>query len=543
MPADDKNIIEPSHLEKEDFAAGINDEDLLSQIKAWEAEADDFYTQLKRVWEENLEYYKGIQTDVTRIHGKQSKAVENRIFMAIETMIPMATARLPDAVVKPGQDDEQSTLDAMDLQDVLEYQFERLSIQEKAERWLRDLVVKRYGVFKIDWDKSSDDVGLKVIDPRRIRIPQFGKTVYDLAFIIEDLELSYSQIKDFFGETKAKIVQKQDSDNKIRKKTYSVSEVWTNDFVVWKAGNLILDKKENPFWKDGSFFEKAKKPFVIKSLFETEDGIIGDTDYIQQIKTIQDNINTRKRQIENITAKVANPPLLIDSDVMSEEQAANITNEEGLILYGKDAASGTKIRFEAPGQVSNALFQDLQFSRAEFDNIWGVHSTTRGERQGKETLGGRQILREADMGRIDGVARQLERALDEIAEWFTQLISMFYTEEKSFTILGQDGMRFVKNFSANKVGKGVKPMVKSGSTLKEDEFAIKQSAIILWQSKAIGLKTLYKMLKMPNMQEAVDDYVETQSGALLQQQGATGGGFADIVPPELSIGQEQLPMT
>ena len=512
---------EQDKIEQEQFSDGISDTSLLALIKQWETEADEYYSLLKRVWEENLLYYKGIQTGVERIHGKQSKAVENRIFMAIETMIPITTARLPDAVVKPGQDDEQSMMDAQDLQDTLEYQFENIHIQEQAERWLRDLLVKRYGVFKVYWDKEKDDVGLKVVDPRRIRIPQYGKNVYDLAFVIEDLEMSYQQIESFFSKEIADKVktQKQESDSKVRKKTYSISEVWTNEFVVWKAGSEILKKEDNPFFKKGEgFFDFAKKPYIIKSLFETEDSIIGDTDYIQQIKSIQDNINTRKRQIENITGKVSNPNLLIDSDVMSEEQAANISNEEGLIIYGKDAASGTKIRYEAPGQVSQALFQDLQFSRTEFDNIWGVHSTTRGERQGKETLGGRQILREADLGRIDLVARTLERALDEIAEYWTQLISLFYTEEKSFTIMGEDGARFVKNFTGSKVGK-VKPMVKSGSTLKEDEFTIKQTAIMLWQSKAIGIRTLFKMLKLPDMQGAIDDYVETQSGAILQQAG------------------------
>ena len=502
---------------EEQFDNKVNDTTLLALIKDWETEADEFQSNLKRIWEENLLYYKGIQTDVQKIRGKNSKAVENRIFMAIETMIPLVTARLPDAIVKPGQEDEQSVIDALDLQDILEYHFERVHIQELAERWIRDMVVKRYGVFKIYWDRDRDDVALKVIDPRRIKIPQYGKTVDELAFVIEELEMSYRQIEDFFGDAVAKKVksQKQESDTKVRKKTYCIQEIWTNEFVVWKAGNEILKKEENLFYKDGGFFSYPKKPYVIKSLFETEDCIVGDTDYIQQVKYIQDNINTRKRQLEDITAKVSNPYLLIDSDVMSEEQASGITNEPGSILYGKDAASGTKIRFESPGQVSNAIFQDLQLSRQEFDNIWGIHSTTRGERQGKETLGGRQILREADLGRVDLIGRTLERALDEIAEYWTQLISLFYTEEKTFTILGQDGVRFVKNFTADRVGK-VKPMVKSGSTLKEDEFSIKQSGIMLWQSKAIGLKTLYKMLKLPNMQGAIDDYIETQSGAILQ---------------------------
>lgn len=525
--------------EKEEFDVGLDDKQLLTQIDEWETEAGDFYSLLERIWEENIAYYKGFQTGVEKIRGKQSRAVENRIFMAVETTVPIASAQLPDIVVKAGQEDEQSQIDAFELQDVLAYGFERVQIQALAEKFLRDMLIKRYGVFKVYWDKELDDVGLRVIDPRRIKIPKYGSTIDELAFIIEELELSYSSLVVFFGKAKANEVLKEgrvDTNTKIRKKTYLVKEIRTNEFVVWRYGNIILKKSKNEYYdfdnEENNFFTHPKKPYVIRSLFETEECIIGDTDYIQQLKPIQDNINIRKRQIENITGKVSNPPLLIDSDVMSEEEASSITNEEGLILYGKDAALGTKIRFEQPGQVSQALFTDLELSRQEFDNIWGLHSTTRGERTGRETLGGRQILREADLGRIDLVARQLERALDEVAEYWTQLIKLYYTEEKAFTIMGEDGMRFINSFTGAKVGKGVKPMVKAGSTLKEDEYSIQQKAILLWQNKAIGVRTLYKMLRLPSMQQALDDFIETQSGAIMQGQGQ-GGALA--LPPEQPI--------
>ena len=516
---------------KEQFTDAMDDNALLLQISAWEEEAKEFYSDLNGIWETNLQYYLGNQTDLGRIRGRQSKAVENRIFMATETMIPIASSRLPEIEVRPGDEDEQSQMDADDLKDIIAYHMERVGIQEKAEKFLRNQIIFRYGVFKIDWDKQEDDLGLRLIHPKRIRIPKYGKSVDELAFVLEDLEMSFGQIKDIFGQDTANNVLKQspeDSDNKQRKATYTITEVWTNDFVAWKAGGTILDKKPNPFYdfenKENNFFEKARKPYIIKSLFETDESIIGNTDYIQQMISIQDNINIRKRQTENIIAKVANPPLLIDSQVMSEEQAANVTNEEGLILYGNGAADGTKIRFENPGQVPNYLFLDLEASRVQFDNIWGIHSTTRGEREGKETLGGRQLLKAADLGRIDLVARQLERALDEIAEWCTQLIKLFYTEEKSFTILGEDGVRFVKNFSGKKVKKNVKPMVIAGSTLPKDEITQRQEAIQLWQLGALGIKTLYKRLKMANVQNAIDDFIETRSGKILQQ----GGGEAPI---------------
>ncbi len=505
--------VQADEQKKEQFNAKLTDAQLIEQIVSWERESEDFYSKLKSVWKQNDEYYLGIQTDVNYIAGKESKAVENRIWMAVETMIPIATARLPDVVVKPGSDAEKEQMDAIALQDVLNYQFDRVHIQSHAERFLRNLLLKRYGVFKVCWDKEKDDVDVKVIDSRRIRIPKHGTSEEDLAFVIEDMELSYSSLVSYFGEEKAKEVLKnvpKEVEGKIRKATFMIQEVWTNTYVVWRYNNVILDKKDNPYWEEGnSFWEGPKKPYVIKSLFETEESLLGSTDYVQQHISIQDNLNNRKRQVENISAKVGNPTLAIDSDVMSEEEVQQITNEPGAILYGKDAANEQKIRFHAPGQVPQYLFQSIDDERRAFDNIWGIHSTTRGEREGKETLGGRQLLREADLGRIDLVARQLERALDRIAEHWTQLIKVYYTDDRVFTIVGDEGVQFVKDFSGKTVGKGVKPAVKQGSTIKEDEYSLSQKAVILWQNKAIGIRTLYKMLRLPNMQQALQDYQET----------------------------------
>ncbi len=547
-----EELKEETLLQKEAFEEGMKDEDLLTQIEEWVKESDTFYSKLAPIVEQNLEYYFGQQTGVETIRGKSSRAIENRIFMAVETMIPIATSRLPDIEVRSGNEDEQSQMDANELQDIIGYHMERVGVQAKAEQFLRDMIIKRYGVFKINWDNAGNDLDLIVRDPRKIRIPKFGRTIYDLAFIIEELEMSYNQLEEKFGKEKAEKVREESpkvsinenssEEEKKRKATFTILEVWTNELVVWKAGSIILDKKQNPYFnfknKKNNFFDLPQKPYVIKSLFETDESMIGDTDYIQQMISIQDNINTRKRQIEDVTAKVSNTPLLIDSDAMSEEQAANITNEAGLIIYGKGAADPKNIRFEQPGQLPNQVFLDLEGSRSAFDNIWGIHSTTRGEREGKETLGGRQLLKAADLGRIDLVARQLERALDEVAGWFTQLIKMFYTEEKSFSIAGEDGTIFINNFTGKRVANNVKLRVMAGSTLPKDEITQRQEAIQLWQLQAIGIRTLYKRLKMPNVQAAVDDYIETQSGAILQR-GTQGGGTT--VLGQQSLGQNQPP--
>jgi hypothetical protein len=345
-----------------------------------------------------------------------------------------------------------------------------------------------------------------------------------LAFLIREIEMSFRAMEDFFGKQKAeevkttgwgKIREFFTGTEKVRKATFIVKEIWTNEYRCYVTGTKVLRKERNPYFDfkniDKNYFLSPGKPFIVKSLFQTDESLIGDTDYVSQTMPMQDNLNKRKRQIENISGKVANPALCIDSSVMSKEEAMQQTNEEGTIFYGNGAADPTKIRFAEPGNVPQYLFQDLETTQNIFDNIWGTHSTTRGEREGRETLGGRQLLRQADLGRIDLVARQVERAMDEIAEWWTQLIKMFYTDKRSIKVLGDEGVRFVKDFSGDKVG-GVRLIVKPGSTLPRDEVTIHQEALLLWQNKGIGLKTFYKMLKLPNVEAAIQDFQETFGG-------------------------------
>ena len=503
------------------------------KAKAWVDESQSYFDTFKAEVEKNIDYYKGNQTDVKKIYGNVSKAVENRMWMASEHTIAMATSRIPEIVTRSLDEAEASQQEAYETQEVLNYHMERLDMQAKAERFVRDMIVKRFGVFKVFWNKETDDVDCEWRDARRIRVPKFGVDLQTARYVLEELEMSYEGIIDYFGEDIANklLSLPKEENNQVRPKNFKVHEIWTNDFVVWIAGGEVLKKQKNPYYdfnnKKNNFFTRPRKPFIIKSLFEIDEAIIGSTDYLQQVLPHQDAINKRKRQIEDIVEKVSNPYMLIDAQVMTEEQASNITNEPGAILYGNGVGDPNKVRFETPGQIQPAMFTDLEVSRSEFDDIWGLHATTRGEREGKETLGGRVLLKQGDASRISPIVRRLEAALDEVAEYWVQLISMFYTEEKSFSIMGDDGIKFVSKFTNEKVRKVI-PMVKAGSTLPRDDVFMSELAIRLYQAGALGIRTLYKMIRLPNANAAIQDYIETQSGALLK------GGTPTGVPTEIN---------
>ena len=120
--------------------------------------------------------------------------------MAIETAVPIATSRLPDIDALSMASDEISQMNASDLQGVLQYRFEVLGLQEKTEQFVRDMLVKRFGVFRIFWNDKIDDFDFRLVDPKRIRIPKFGYSVDSLKFLIEEIETSYDAAVEFFGE-------------------------------------------------------------------------------------------------------------------------------------------------------------------------------------------------------------------------------------------------------------------------------------------------------------------------------------------------------
>jgi hypothetical protein len=94
----------------------------------------------------------------------------------------------------------------------------------------------------------------------------------------------------------------------------------------------------------------------------------------------------------------------------------------------------------------------------------------------------------------------------------------------------------IKGFTGNKVTK-IRLVVKPGSTLPKDELTIHQEAKELWQLGAIGLKTFYKMLKLPNIDEAVQDFVELKTGAIFQG-GAPVAPQQPTMTPEMGSAQQ-----
>ena len=133
----------------------------------------------------------------------------------------------------------------------------------------------------------------------------------------------------------------------------------------------------------------------------------------------------------------------------------------------------------------------------------GTHSTTRGERKEQETLGGRQILREGDFGRIDDLVQEaIEPAFSKAFQVATHLMKLRYTEPHYAKLTGADGQFDMITFSQDSIEDGIEVTVTAGASLPVDKVFRRAEALELANSKSIALDDLYERLGWENPKES-----------------------------------------
>lgn len=540
--------------EKTPFGLNVDDETLVSTINTWVAEAITWHDLM--ILQQNIavKYYLGDQTDRDEIPTFNSDTVYNRIFEGTETIIPIVTGGAHAFIAIPGNENEVSIQKAQKLQKVLMRKYEDLEIQSKNENVTRDIILKRFGVMKWDWNVYTDDVDVRVIDPRLILIPKLRLDANSplIPYVIEVQSYTRDEIKEEFPDVSPddlvfgrypEVPTVSNTDQRIMQNmapTYQVLEVTTNEYKCWKQGGKILKKMKNPYfdWDGTEVTEKVtkqngkvkkhtyrrydnhldypQKNYVFFNPFTTGDAPVAETSMAEIVIPIQDDINTQKRQISNNLVKMGNGQVYLDSDTLPKELADQITNEPGLILEGKNLASENRIRREPGTPLPNAHFTNLQLSLIAFDNVFGVHGAVRGAGDSK-TLGGQILNRQQDLSRIDALTRCINKGMARLADGLVQMMKMYYDTEHVFKILGaNDAIEFIR-FNKADIEDDVAVNVKSGVPPILDPVARYNQAIQLWQLGALDPETLFSRLEFPDPRLAAEKLAAWRTGQLLQK--------------------------
>lgn len=212
-------------------------------------------------------------------------------------------------------------------------------------------------------------------------------------------------------------------------------------------------------------FDAPRKPYIFATILNNENTPVGQTDFITQAAPLQEGIDRRKQDIDE-NASLMNGQIKVDSSVMSKADAQKLRYEARGVIWGKGVAAG--VTRETGTALPAFVYQDMQDSRSEIDNIMGASAAFRGEREGQETKAGRLALIDQSYLALNEMVQVVDYMSLETFNWFYQLAKCRYTEYHYAKTLGKDGAAEIMAIMQDDFEDGTEVKVIAGKTLPED---------------------------------------------------------------------------
>lgn len=504
----------------------MSDEELLQLSEQWERRYMDYETKIKKRQEKNKEYWKG-----KHFANKydETAQVDNLIFEALETFLPLATKKNPEPFVR-GDETEQGQALAKTVQNMLIFHADRLRMKLRLKRTTRDWAIKLIGVQKHGWNEVENDFTSEVIKPENIIFDIEGYINDDMeytgGYIGERMSASASDLIRRFPSKEAYIKKKVDG--KLGTKL-QYTEWWNcnpSEYVFWRLDKEILGKAKNPHWNYGqdgvtndeygkeipnhtpgkNHFSAPKAPYTFLSMLNTSEGPHDETSLIEQAIPNQDLINKRQKQI-TLNADSMNGGIVVSGERsgLTQEQATDVTEalrKGGTIWISNGNPQEAIHRDQAPGLPSD-VFQQLADTREELRNIFGTRGSSPSGTIAEQTATGKTLVREQDSDRIGGgITEYLEQFADATFNWWVQLMMVYYDEPHTAAIVGEErAMQYESISSASFVSK-LTVSVKEGSLIPDSDFEKAGIARELSQQNNIDPITLFDKLGYSNPTES-----------------------------------------
>lgn len=514
-----------------------SDEEILNLFTSWKKESEDYHNELTNVAELTGEYYKGNQTDMSYLANYESHIVENRLFFATESAIPIAASKKPSLQVIPPQNNERAVEWANQVEKVVEYLLEESDIEHKMEVSLRSLSSNRFYVWHPYFDVVKNEIDFRVVPTKNCWFPRNAWN--NLSYFIELQEYNFDDFVEIFGKDKlsdAFRVRPNENLTPLSESAqkYYIYAVWTKKWCAYIGNNKVLKTIEQPLWriedKDGSkvkdfkdqkilnHFNYPKIPYIIGTIFEDGIQTVGATSLAEQTIPMQDAINGVHRFMQDYLQTVGDPQILIDPAVMNEEEAQQLSSEPGRKYIASGIANENLFRRAKPPEMPQYVRDMLVISQQAFDNIYGTHASSRGERSGSPTLGQDTLMKQADTGRIEAFAKVAARTLTELGNWYIQLMMIYYDEKRDIPVLNEsDELIFVEGFSNEMILEGVKLRAKPDTALPDDKVSRASLYLQLAQMAMIRPLDLYKGLGLPDPETLESNLIQFNSGQVMAQ--------------------------
>lgn len=508
------------------YRSTLPDEEIIALTNQWKRDYQTYFREIEQVQKTSYEYWLGKQTvnTVEDMLDSNRRLVDNRIFNALETFIPVATRADPDPLVTidPSAGDQQLG----DLvRAALVYQADRQKLRMLNKAIIRDWAINKIGVFKVSWDPIEGDIKTEVINPQRMIWDKDGYVreggIFTGDYTGEQKKLSAETLVKLFPEHKDWIMSKAGG----RKGTkLDIVEWWYKgrDYF-FTMDDRVLGKFKNHLWNyDGpegsavqgiNHLSQPMSPYLFLSVYSTRQAPHDDTSLIQQNLAMQDLVNRRFRQIDK-NAEATNNGIVVNGEFNSEQAslAAEAIRKGGAIRApGKVTDVRTAvIRLPAP-PLADYIYESLQDVRHEIDNLFGTAGSTPEGVESTQTARGKILINQLDASRVGGgVTEYLEQVDDSLYNFWLQVMYVYYDLPHYASSLGTQGaQQLIQLKNVDFRGK-ILVTVKEGSLVPKDPLTERNEAMDLWSANAIDPITLYQKLDYPDPMGAAENLLKWQ---------------------------------
>jgi hypothetical protein len=502
---DDKERIEGSLSTDgvDSLDLGLEEDEIVRIIGDRVSKAEAFWNKeldLDNVRKNNESYWLNKQVDEDAMYDYQVPYKNNRIFVSIESLIPMAISRPPQPLVTPGNDSDASKEKAKNVQDFLLGKYEDLYMKSQFHMVSRHLLAgNRIAYMKVRWDdelgemtkdeegkmEPYGDCNVYVPRPQRVVIEQGSNDKWNVPLIGEYMSASVEEIGYRFPDKKDEFWKEQGvkrgTSGQLHKQAGYV-ETWVSYFdkdgkkkemVAWKSKSVLLDAMKNPYWnyddETQNFLKRPPKPYAIFNHLNMGKHLIDDTSLSEQAQPMQDIANKRGRQIvEN--ADQANSGTVYNSEMISPDTVAQLVGDPNEKAMVKGPPQEAAMRLPQ-NMLPQYVVEDKREALSEVDNIFGVHDPMRGEQSGNRTLGQDVLSQRSDLSRNSTLATSIEDGADMLYKILVQTAKVYYQDAQEVKYTGSDGNTNSMQFGNKTIEQGMKIRVKSGSVLPDDPAA------------------------------------------------------------------------
>lgn len=562
-----------------EYESTLKDEDILTLTSQRKRAYSVYYTDIEQSQKLAFGYWVGAQRSeehsVSDTGKTRKELVDNLIFEAVETFLPIATRANPDPLITADPSEVGQKL-AHDIKAALVDWSDGIKLRRKLARATRNWTWARLGVLKVYWDVPTKSIKCEVINPKRMIFDKDGYVdeggIFIGEFEGERKKATADKLSKMFPG-KSKELANKSKGKKGTKLEYI--EWWDrgSDVYYTMDDDLVLGKFKNPNWNyDGTVtdadpetgapvesevqgtnhLKERTSPYRYLSIFSTGLQPHDETSLILQNIPLQDEVNTTGRQISKNVGSMNNG-MVVSGKSFTEDQAAQASSalRRGVAIRVPNGDVREAVqRFPAPPLPAD-VFNHLKDMRAEIKNIFGTSGSTPQGINGTESVRGKILVNQMDSSRIGGaITEQIEQLADSIYNLVVQFMFVYYDEEHFITTAGQvAGMELIELKNTNfPMVKTLSVTVKEGSLVPKDPLTQRNEAIDLWSANAIDPLSLYKKLDFPDPVQATQQLIlwqMLQKGAITPEMylptfKTNGQDGMQPLPPPVGVGDEDI---